>query len=171
MAEEMTLESVQTELAAAKARIAELNQENAGHRLNAKNEKTRADDLAGKLEAAQREAGEKLTAAEARIAEAGTKVKQATLDAALKLAAKDAGIRDMDALKLLDTSKIEIGDDLTVKIPEKFWEEAKKSKPYIFGEATTSQTQAAPKPSDKTTSAVDMAPEAYEAARQAYLNS
>jgi hypothetical protein len=119
---------------------------------------------------AMKEAGEKSVAAEKATKEAGERVTQALRDAALKVAARDAGIHDLDALKLLDTSAVKVGEDGTVTIPDKFFDEAKTAKPYLFkltGTDTgdTSSKAKPPGESKTTTKKVgDMAPAERQAA-------
>lgn len=166
----MTIEELTAELAGAKARIAELNQESAGHRLNAKTAREALDASTAKHADELKGFGEKLTAAEKAAVEAGERVTHTLRDAALKLAAKDAGIVDMDGLKLLDTSAVKVGEDGTVTIPDKFFEKAKEAKPYLFvltGKDTgdTASKAKPPKAGDPTPkSAMDMTPAEHKAA-------
>jgi hypothetical protein len=51
---------------------------------------------------------------------------------------------DLDGLKLLDTSKIELGDDGQVKGGEALMQSLRRSKPWLFGLASTSSTAPAP---------------------------
>ena len=163
---EPTVESVQAELAEARARIKELNGEAAGHRVNWQNALKEGDTLKASFETERGGFTEKLTAAEAKVVESASRAMQASRDAALKLAAKDAGIRDVDGLKLLDTSKIEVAEDGSVTIPEKFFEKAKADRPWLFGDGNTSSTHPMPSPKPAAAKAAkEMTPEEYKIAR------
>jgi len=132
-----------TELAAARARIKELNEESAGHRVLAKNTRAELEAAVAAHKAELASFGEKLTAAEQAAQAANEKATLSLRDAALKLAAKDAGIVDLDGLRLLDTSAVKVAEDGTVSIPETFFAKAKEAKPYLFaadGEKTGAQT-------------------------------
>ena len=162
-----------TELAAARARIKELNEESASHRVLAKDLRAELDSALASHKAELSAYTEKLTAAEKAAADAGERVSQATRDAALKLAAKDAGIVDLDGLKLLDTSAVKVGDDGAVAIPKDFFDKARESKPYLFAKTgaqtgTTASTAKAPATTATTPkSARDMTPAEYAAAKSA----
>lgn len=151
MADEVTVEVVQAQLAAANARIKELNDEAKGHRLNANEARRMADEARTEMERLSKETGEKVTAAEKAAKDAGERAAATMRDAALRIAAKEAGILDLDGLKLLDTSAVKIKDDGSVAIPEKFFEEAKAAKPYLFKQTgadtgTTGSTAKTPDP-------------------------
>lgn len=72
------------------------------------------------------------------------------LDYALRDAAREAGMRDLDGLKMLDTGGVTIDDAGKLTGAEKLFKAAKEAKPYLFGDTTTPQpgTGAAPKPGD-----------------------
>ena len=177
MAEETTIESLQAELAGAKARIAELNSESAGHRLNAKNVRAELDAAVVKHADELKSFGEKLTVAEKTAKDAGERSVHVLRDAALKLAAKDAGIVDLDGLKLLDTTAVKVGEDGTVSIPDKFFAKAKEAKPYLFSQTgaqtgTTASTAKAPPASDTgPKDAKAMSSAEYAAAKAALLRA
>jgi hypothetical protein len=169
------LESLKAELAAARARIKELNDESKGHRLNAQNARADADRLQKALDDAAKEHGLKMTAAEQARDQAIQSAKEAKRDAALRMAAKDAGIVDIDALRLLDTSGVTLDDDGSVAIPDGFWDQAKEAKPYLFAQAgtqtgTTSQTVKPPaQQPPKRKDALEMTPEEYAAFKKSVL--
>ena len=175
MADEVTIEGLQTELAAARARIKELNDESAGHRLNAKNVRAELEAAVMKHVEEVKQFGEKLSAAEKAALAAGEQKMAALRDAALRLAAKDAGIVDMDGLKLLDTSAVKVAEDGAVSIPEKFFDKAKEAKPYLFTQTgaqtgTTASTAKAPAPGATAQKrAAEMTPAEYTAAKAALL--
>jgi hypothetical protein len=144
-----SLRSLQAENKALRARVSELNDEAKGHRLNANEARAELDKLRPEMERAIKEATEKSAAAEKATADAGVRVKDALRDAAVRMAAKDAGILDVDGLKLFDLSAIKVADDGAVSIPDKFFEEAKAAKPYLFNltgaeVGTTSSTAKVP---------------------------
>lgn len=127
-----TVEGLRAQLTAAQVRIRELNEEAKGHRLNANEARSELEKARTEMERVAKEAGEKSAAAEKATKEAGDRVNVALRDAALRVAAKDAGLVDLDGLKLLDTSAVTVKDDGTVSIPEKFFDSAKAAKPYLF---------------------------------------
>jgi hypothetical protein len=93
-------------------------------------------------------------------AQAKTEADQRVIRAELKASALKAGMVDLDGLKLLDLSKVTLNDKGEIEGADSLMEEAKKSKPYLFGEATnTSSNQKTPdpKPGEKKT-AKDYAP-------------
>ncbi len=160
------LEGERAKLTGAQARISELNNESRGHRLNAQNARTEADKHKADLEAATTAHGVTIAAAELKAAEALKTAQAARKDAALRLAAKDAGMVDLDGLKLLDANAVTVADDGAVTIPEKYFETAKAAKPWLFGTPSTSSTAQTPKPAEtKAKSARDMTPEEYRVAR------
>lgn len=91
--------------------------------------------------------------------------------AELKASALKAGMVDLDGLKLLDLSKVTLNDKNEIEGADALMAEAKKSKPWLFTEATSTsstQTTPAPKSGDKklATEMVPGSPE-YIAARKA----
>jgi hypothetical protein len=167
-----TIEELTAELDGAKARIGELNRESQGHRLNATNARTETETATAALAAATKEHGEKLTAADKRAADAEVRVSETLKASALRIAAKDAGIVDLDGLKLLDTSKVTVGADGTVAIPAKFFDEAKAAKPYLFAvtgakTGNTSNTGRTPPPATDGANVLTMTDAEYAVARAA----
>lgn len=88
-------------------------------------------------EKAERTAGERITAAEAA---ANARI----IRADLRTAAVKAGMVDLDGLKMLDASKLKINADGDVEGADALLEEAKKSKPYLFGGGSSSSTAQTP---------------------------
>lgn len=172
----MTIEELTAELAGAKARIAELNTESMGHRQNAKTAREALDAAIAKHGDELKGFGEKVIAAEKAAVDAAERVTHTLRDAALRLAAKDAGMIDLDALKLLDTSAVKVGEDGAVSIPDKFFEKAKEAKAYLFAEngaqaGNTASMSKTPKPADNTPkSATKMTNEEYAAAKAAAIS-
>lgn len=153
-----TVDGLRAQLTAAQVRIKELNEEAKGHRLNANEARSDLDKARTEMERVTKDAAEKSTAAEKATKEAGDRVNVALRDAALRIASKDAGLVDMDGLKLLDTSAVTVKDDGTVSIPDKFFETAKAAKPYLFkttgaDTGNTSSTSQAPGNADPGTKA------------------
>ena len=184
MADEPTLETLQAQLAAvtaehanAKARISELNRESQGHRLNGDAHTKAAEEAQAARDAAIAEAArikaeieaqsaEKLKAAEAKAVEATTKAQQKAVNADLKVAAKDAGAVDpSDVLALLDRSKLKLNDDGDVTNAAELMADLKKTKPHLFGSASTSSTAKTP-PAAQAKSVKDMTDEEFDAARR-----
>jgi len=176
----------------AKTRISELNNEAKGHRLNADNarrEATEASDRLKSLQAdlekargmgaeAEAKALEKVKEAEAKAAEAErlanekaqqalTAAQQRSVNADLRIAAKEMGANDIaDVLALLPRDKLKISDDGDVENAAEIMAEFKKSKPHLFGSpSTTSNTNPPPKPKTEAKTATDMSPEEWKAAR------
>ena len=177
MADEVTIESLQAELAGrqaelagARARLTEVNNESKGHRLNYENEKRRAETIGADMERVTKDFGDRLTVAEAARAEAHKVAQAARKDAALRLAAKDAGMVDLDGLRLLDSDLVTVADDGAVTIPDKYFANAKAAKPWLFGAPSTSSTAAAPGNTEaKPKQAGDMTADEYRTARTALL--
>jgi hypothetical protein len=117
--------------------VHELREENKTWRQKAQGHETAAQQ-------AKAEADKFRADAEKIVAEARSAADQRVIRAELKAAAVKAGIIDLDGLKLLDTSGVKIGEDGEVAIPADFFDNAKKSKPYLFGQST-SQTQSPPR--------------------------
>jgi hypothetical protein len=147
--------------------VRELRGENKGYRL-------KLTEVTTKLEAAEKAAAEKVSAAEAKAAEAVSAAGKRIVASELKVAAKAAGLMDMDFLKLLDTSVVKLKDDGDVEIPADFWEKAKAAKPAFFTPATgaekgtTAPTATPPKPGQvPVKTAKEMTPAEYAAAKAA----
>ena len=84
------------------------------------------------------------------------------IEAELKARAAQAGLIDLDGLKLLDTSKVVLDEKGEVKVPDGFFDEARKAKPYLFGTngTSTSSQSTPPMPGENTPKlAKDMTPE------------
>ncbi len=123
--------------------VRELREENKGWRLKASEHEQAAK--------AAHEAAEKAkTEAEAKITEATTAAQARVIRAEIKAAAIKAGMIDLDGLKMLDLSGIKLNDAGDVEGAEALLDAAKKAKPYLFGDAKTSQTSPAPKPKEPT---------------------
>jgi predicted RNase H-like nuclease (RuvC/YqgF family) len=148
-----TIRSQSARIKSLEARLSEVNDEAKGHRLNYNEARAELDKVRTEMERVSKEATEKSAAAEKASKEAGERVNTALRDAALRVAAKDAGILDLDGLRLLDTSGVKVSDDGAVTIPEKFFEQAKEAKPYLFkltgvDTGTTSSTSSPPPSGD-----------------------
>ena len=182
-------EGLQAELAAARARITELNNEAKGHRLNASNARTEAEAARTELERSRSEHAAALAAAEKRATDAQaaadavshqatqaaeaarTEANGRVLMADLRTAAQAAGMVDLDALKLLDTSAIKLGENGQAAIPDGFFAEAKKAKPYLFGTPpahTSSPNNPPPNEPPKPKAAKDMTAEERGAFEKAH---
>jgi hypothetical protein len=170
-----------SEIDAAKARIAEINAEAKGHRLNSDRHKADAESAQKARDEAIAEAArikselesqklEAVKAAETKATEATAKAQQRAINADLKVAAKDAGAHDTgDILALVDRSKIKLDENGDISNADELLADLKKAKPHLFGTAakTTSST-ATPPPAKQAAakSALDMTDEEFEAARR-----
>ncbi len=158
-----------------KGKLKNANDEAKGHRLSAEAYRTEVADVRGQLKTANesietlkgehKTAIEKLdidhkaqkTALEAERDGAKTAANERIVDADLRLAAKDMGIVDMEALKLLDKKGLKLDDAGNVTNASELLEAMKESKPYLFGTppaaGTTTGTTAstARKPAPATT--------------------
>jgi hypothetical protein len=129
--------------------VQELRRENEQWRYKARGYESEAAKAREEMEAAQRERDE--TAATARkdaqaaIAEARRAVDARIIQAELKAAALAAGMIDVEGLKLLDTSGVELTGEGNIVIPATLFADAKKAKPWLFGQASTSSTATTPK--------------------------
>ena len=123
------------------------------------------------LEAARAETAKAVETAKAEgVAEATTAANGRIVLAELKAEAIRAGMVDPDGLKLLDTSKVALVEDGTVKVPDGFFDEAKKAKPWLFGATpnSTSSTSSPPKPGDTD---IKLAKDMTDAERAASLRA
>ncbi|QOR55274.1 MAG: hypothetical protein SHS37scaffold220_43 [Phage 67_12] len=145
--------------------VRELREENKGWRLKASEQENAAKIHKEAADKAAKEAEEKVSAA--------TKASNdRIIRAELKAAALKAGMVDLDGLKLADLSKVTLDDKGEVQGADALMDELKKSKPYLFGAASTS-TGKQPPPADpqKKKSAKDMTPEEYAAAEAEFLKA
>lgn len=162
---------LRAEVESGKARIKELNAESAGRRLNEDRLGKIADERAAAIEA-ERKAREdalaalkgeyegKITATEKAAAERAEAARERVMRADLRVAAKDAGMVDLDGLKLLDTATLKLGDDGSVQNAAEALAALKQAKPWAFGQASTSSPAQAPKAdAGKTKLFKDMTPE------------
>jgi hypothetical protein len=184
---EAELTQANVALAAAQARIKEVNDEAKGHRLNADNHKAAADRAAADAASAQKraddaaaalaadktrietEASDKVKAAETKATEATTKAQERVVNADLKIAAKDAGAHDAaDVLALIDRSKIKLGTDGEIENAAELIAEMKKAKGHLFGAVTTTSNPGNPPPKKppEAKSVKDMTDDEFEAARR-----
>ena len=166
---ETSIESLKEELASARARIKELNDESAGRRVAIDKLKSEHEASLAKLTEDLKGRDEKIAASEKTLAETREGMKNVQRDAALRMAARDAGIVDPDGLKLLDTSTVKVAEDGSVEIPAKFFDAAKEAKPWLFQQTgaqkgTTSSTAKAPAHEDTSPKAATaMNPTEYAA--------
>jgi hypothetical protein len=156
------LASAKAELATTKEALKAANDESKGHRLNGNNFRKQVDELKEQLDAkdvehtkAMKKAtddAEKLrldltgraTAAETAAQEARTKAQERARAADLRVAASEAGLRDIDALKLLDPASLKLNDDGDVTNAGEALAAMKAAKPYLFGSASTSSPHLPP---------------------------
>jgi hypothetical protein len=104
-------------------------------------------ELGQQLESTRTELTGKLTETEQKAADREAKAKARSMMADLKVAAKDAGMVDLDGLKLLNTEELKITDEGDVENAAEVLTKLKEAKPYLFGNpAHTSNPAEPPKP-------------------------
>lgn len=107
---------------------------------------------------------------ERQLAEAEQESRSRLIQAELKFEAVRAGILDLDGLKLLDTSGVELTAHGELANASQLVAEFRRAKPWLFGAASSSSAAAAPPaqpPRQKL--ATEMSDEEYRAARAALL--
>lgn len=129
--------------------VRELRQENKGWR-------QKAAELEDQANRAREELGVARAEAERRVVHAEVKA----------LAAR-AGMVDPDGVKLLDLSAVRLSGDGEVEGADALLEAARKERPWLFGDARSSNTTPAPKPRDTRDGrhARAMSAREYEAAK------
>lgn len=128
--------------------VRELRQESQNYRTRAQEEAAKAQQAEDRAKAAEAERDEKITAAQAA-------ANERIIRAELKAAAIKAGMIDLDGLKLADLSKVKLGDDGEVEGAEDLMASLKETKPYLFGESSTT-TNTDKKPAPKEPEVVDV---------------
>jgi hypothetical protein len=107
---------------------------------------------------------------ERRIAELEATHRARLVRAELKAEAVRAGMVDLDGLKLVDLATVEVGDDGEVKGGEALMRALRRTKPWLFGQASTSSTAAAPPATPPgPRRAMDMTHDEWRAARAELL--
>jgi hypothetical protein len=172
-----TIEELESSLAAANVALEEAKTGHSTTKAEAKAHRLKAERLETELTAAQAAQAAKeaeyatsKAASETVITATQAAANARIIKAELKAAAIQAGMVDLDALKMLDTSKITIDDDGEVVGADTLIAAAQKDKPYLFGATKTSSTATPPKV-DTTTrvNAATMSKEEYAAAKAAEL--
>ncbi|MGJ7529845.1 phage scaffolding protein [Variovorax sp. GB1P17] len=139
--------------------VKELRNENKGWRL-------KADELTKERDTHKTAAEKAALEADEKVKSTNTAAEQRVIRAEMKAAALKAGMVDLDGLKLADLSKIKLTEAGEVEGAEALMDELKKSKPYLFGAPSTSNTQEPPpreKPAAKKVS--EMTTAEYETAK------
>jgi hypothetical protein len=156
-----TVEELEAQLQGAQARITELNSESKGHRLNAATARTEADAVKAEALASIKTHSDAATAATVAATEATKAAAQRTLNADLRVAAKDAGANDVaDVLALLPRDKIKLDGSGEIENAAELMTALKTAKPYLFGTPSTSSTTKVPDPNTAAVKlAKDMTPE------------
>lgn len=115
---------------------------------------------------------------DAAIAAAQEDARGRVLRAELRSAAIRAGILDLDALRLADTSTVSVSDDGELQGVDDVVSSLKQHKPYLFGAGaetnavTTTQLQKPPAPSQPTSlDARSLSREAWRAERERLLSA
>ena len=147
--------------------VAELRRENSTYRQRAIEHETKSKATEEALAKAQAEADAK---ADAKIAEISTAAEQRIIRAELKAAAKEAGMVDLDGLKMADLSGVKLNKDGEIEGVDELMKGLKESKPYLFGTPNTSSTAKPPdgKP-PVPKKATEMSKEEYAKAKAALI--
>lgn len=86
----------------------------------------------------------------------------------LRTEAVRAGMVDLDGLKMIDITSVRLGDDDTVIGGRKLMDDLRRSKPWLFGVASSSSAAAVPASQPvRQKTALEMTDEEYVAARSA----
>lgn len=98
------------------------------------------------------------------------KAESGIVKAHLQAEASRAGMIDLDGLKMLDTSRVTIGEDGEVQGAAALMEKVRKEKPWLFGKPSTSAPGGAP-PSQppRQKLATEMTDAEYRTARETIL--
>lgn len=192
---DLTIESLTAELATVRDKLTEANGEAKHHRLSAQAYRTQVEELRGErdrlketsateLDAAMKKAADdadrlrldltgRAVAAETAAANVRTRAQERARAADLRIAANEAGLRDIDALKLLDSGTLKLSEDGDVTNAAEAMEAFKAAKPYLFGQAATSSTATPPPVAPSVAKrATDMTPvERVAAARAAGISA
>jgi hypothetical protein len=109
-------------------------------------------------------------ALEQELRESTAAAERKLIRAELKAEAVRAGMVDLDGLKLLDLSAVRLGPGDEVEGAGALMTQLRRSKPWLFGNASTSSS-AAPPPSapPRSRHATEMGDEEWRAARQELL--
>lgn len=143
--------------------VRELREENKSHRLS-------NQELAAKVKAAEEALANATKDLDTKLSEEKKASNQRVLMAELKVAAKDAGLIDLDALKLADLSKVVLKDDGTIEGVDTLFKGLKETKPYLFGAASSSSTtEPPPKTPPAAKKATEMTKEEYASAKAELL--
>ena len=81
---------------------------------------------------------------ERKLAEVEAQAHERVVRAELKAEAVRAGMVDLDGLKLLDASRVKLGEDGEVAGAAALMRELRRAKPWLFGGASSSSTAGAP---------------------------
>ena len=130
--------------------VHELREENKATRLKLHAEETARKTAEDAAAAAGKATTDAKTAAEteaaAKIKEATSAADQRVIRAELKAVAVEAGMVDLDGLKLADLSTVKLDKDGEVVGAKEMMAALKKSKPYLFKEPSSSKGDDPPKP-------------------------
>ena len=169
MADEQTIEGLQAQLAARDARVKEVSDEAKGYRLNATEARKALETAEANRVAAETASADRLKQIETDAGAKVAKAHQAAVRANLRVAAKEAGAVDAsDMLALIPSDKMKINDDGDIENAVELLADLKKTKPYLFGAASTSSTAKPPTNEPAAAKkATDMTDDEYRAARAA----
>lgn len=86
---------------------------------------------------------------------------------AIKSAALNAGMRDLDLLAIPDLSRLTLGADGELAGADEFFASLKAAKPHWFGDTSSSSSAVPPGPRQRRANSVmDLSPAEYAAARK-----
>ncbi len=107
---------------------------------------------------------------ERRLAETEQQARNRVIRAELKVEAVRAGIVDLDGLKLLDLTNVEVNSEGELANAGELIAQLRRAKPWLFG-ATSSSSPASPPPAQppRQKLATEMTDDEYRAARAAIL--
>ncbi|MDE1897190.1 MAG: hypothetical protein KGH91_08955 [Rhodospirillales bacterium] len=110
-------------------------------------------------------------AAEAALEQAGAEAKARIIRAELKAEAVKAGMVDLDGLKLIEASALQVNEDGEVEDAPAVLAKLKRAKPWLFGGGkSSSSTSSAPKPEPlRQRMASEMSRDEWLSARAALL--
>jgi hypothetical protein len=133
--------------------VHELREENKATRLRLQAEETARKAAEDAAAASAKATTDATTAAEvtaaAKIKDAQTAADKRVIQAELKAIAIEAGMVDLDGLKLADLSGVKLNKDGEVEGGKEMMDALKKTKAYLFKEPSSSNGEKPPKPGDQ----------------------
>jgi hypothetical protein len=109
-----------------------------------------------------------------RLTQTQQAARERIIRAEMKALALKAGLRDLDCLKLADTSKVTLNEDDTLAGAEDALAALKASKPFLFGESVSHSSQPESSPTPKSAEPTDVSRlplDEYEQSKATYLRT